>query len=127
MTLPTYKQVCDAMERFVLDKSKPQEFRGRVFGWMSEYSERNHARMFEVVTKLKQIELEFHHPDFDVPASIKEIIFNIGCDIDKEEGGFTAQQACFYTALTLALNFIDSNDKGLKAIEYCWLLLEHGG
>ena len=115
MTLPSYKQVCDAMERFVLDKSKPQEFRGRVFGWMSEYSERNHARMFEVVTILKQIELEYHHPDFDVPESIKEIIFNIGCDIDKE-GGLTAQQACFYTAL----NFIDSNDKRLKAIEYCW-------
>ena len=71
MTPPTYKQVCDAMERFVLDKSKPGEFRGRVFGWMSEYSERNHARMFEVVTKLKQIELEYHHPDFDIPESKK--------------------------------------------------------
>ena len=47
------------------------EFRGRVFGWMSEYSERNHARMFEVVTKLKQIEMEYHHPDFDVPGQKK--------------------------------------------------------
>ena len=43
MTLHTYKQVCDAMKRFVLDKSKPDKFRCRVFGWMSEYSECNQS------------------------------------------------------------------------------------
>ena len=42
-------------------------------------------------------------------------IYKIGCDIDKE-GGFTAQEACFY----IAANFIDAKDKRIKNIERNW-------
>ena len=91
-SLPTYRQVCDAMEKYVGDHSNPQGKRQCVFQLISEYGERNHYRMVDVVGKLKRIA---NDSDFHVPKNDKADIFKIGCDIDNE-GGFVAQQACFY-------------------------------
>jgi len=112
---PTYEKVMERMDNFVRDFSRPSEFRGAVFNWMSEYSLRNHARMVVIASKLCAIKEDYYHEDFDVPEETKKEIFNMGCEIDRE-GGKTAQQACFY----IAINFIEPTNKRIKAIECCW-------
>jgi len=57
--IPTYEQVCDAMEDYVNDQSHPGELRRQVFVWMSEYSERNHHRMTTIISKLLPQEDEY--------------------------------------------------------------------
>jgi len=108
-SIPTYEQVCDAMEDYVNDQSHPGELRRQVFVWMSEYSERNHHRMTTIISKLLPQEDEYE------TAANAAAIYKIGFDIDKE-GGFTAQEACFY----IAANFIDAKDKRIKNIERNW-------
>lgn len=115
MELPTYEKVIENMENFIKDLSKDRMTAGAVFGWLSEYSRRNHARMVVIASKLCAIKEDYYHEDFDVPEEIKKEIFDFGCDIDRE-GGFQAQQACFY----VAVNFIAPTNKRLKAIEICW-------
>jgi hypothetical protein len=110
--LPTYQQVITRIEIYL---KYPSQMSGNVFGWMSEYSERNHARMIVIVSKLLKIKEDFYHEDFDVPEEDKKEIFKIGCDIDKD-GGFQAQQACFY----IVRNFIEPDNNRTKAIEVCW-------
>ena len=107
--IPTYEQVCDAMEDYVNDQSHPGELRRQVFGWMSEYSERNHHRMTTIIRNLLPQEDEYE------TAANAAAIYKIGFDIDKE-GGFTAQRACFY----IAMNFIDAKDKRMMNIERNW-------
>ena len=51
----TYKKVCDDMEAFIANKSKPAELRGAVFGWMAEYPEEYHHLMSYIVHLLKAI------------------------------------------------------------------------
>lgn len=108
-SIPTYEAVCGAMEKYVSDRSQPGEMRNQVFGWMSEYSERNHRRMTTIISKLLPQENEYE------TAANAAAIYKIGFDIDKE-GGFTAQRACFY----IAMNFIDAKDKRIKNIERNW-------
>ena len=112
-SLPTYEKVIEDMENFIKDLSK--EIAVDVFGWLSEYSRRNHDRMVVIASKLCAIEEDYYHEDFNVPEETKKEIFNIGCDIDRE-GGFQTQQACFY----IAVNFIAPTNKRIKAIETCW-------
>ena len=113
--MKTYNEICTEMENYTTSQEYPQETRRSVFMWMAEYSERNHNRMVDITNMLKKIEEDYYDEDFDINQDDKEKIFNIGCEIDKE-GGFRAQQACFY----IATNFIDCNDNRLKAIELCW-------
>lgn len=114
-SLPTYEKVIEDMENFIKDLSKDRMIAVDVFGWLSEYSRRNHARMVVIASKLCAIEEDYYHEDFDVPEKTKKEIFNIGCDIDRE-GGLETQQACFY----IAVNFISPTNNRIKAIEICW-------
>ena len=50
---PSYKKVCDDMEAFIVNKSKPAELRGAVFGWMAVYREDCHLLMSFIVHKKK--------------------------------------------------------------------------
>lgn len=113
--LPTYSEIVDIMERFIMDKSNSQDIRCSVFKWMSEYSQLNHSRMVVIVNKLISIKEDYYDEEFDIPDNVKNKIYKIGCDIDKQ-GGLDAQQACFY----IARNFIKPNNNRLKAIELCW-------
>ena len=112
---PSYKKVCDDMEAFIANKSKPAELRGAVFGWMAEYPEEYHHLMSYIVHLLKAIKEDFHDHDFAIPEGTRTKIYKIGCLI-KKRGGFTAKQACFY----VALNFLDPFDSRMKAIKICW-------
>ena len=113
--MKTYNEIYSEMENYITSQKYHQETTRLVFMWMTEYSERNHNRMVDIAKMLKKIEKDYYDEDFDINQDDKEKIFNIGCEIHKE-GGLGAQQACFY----IATNFIDCNDKRLKAIELCW-------
>ena len=56
---PSYKKVCDDMEAFIANKSKPAELRGAVFGWMAEYTEDYHLLMSFTASLLKGVEEYF--------------------------------------------------------------------
>jgi hypothetical protein len=102
------------MEKFIMGDF-PSGIRGNVFAWASEYSQVNHARMISIVSLLQKIPYDYYDEDFDVSTEDKAKIFKIGLDIHNQ-GGFTAQQACYY----VATNFIARGDRKLKAIECCW-------
>jgi hypothetical protein len=112
--IPTYEKVIKDMEEFVANNEG--SFLGSsIFIWLSEYSERNHARMTDVVSLLCSIEEDYYDEDFAVPKEDRQKIFDIGCDIDRE-GGFAAQQACYY----IARNFLAKDFSQVKALELCW-------
>lgn len=115
-TLPTYEELINKIHEYLNSSNAIIGGMGmNVFVWMSEYSETNHSRMMIIVSKLLSIQADYYDEDFEVPADDKKAIFNIGLDIHNE-GGFTAQQACFY----IVRNFVEPTNKRTKAIEICW-------
>lgn len=99
------------MEEYIAnDILYPPEFRQRVFAWAAEYSQLNHARMISIVSLCLKKEISKKDQD---------TIFKIGCDIHKQ-GGFTAQQACYY----IAKNFISRHDPAvileIQSIQCLW-------
>jgi len=115
MSLPTYTQICDAMETYMNDTTHPELMRMNVLDWSTEYSERNHTRMVTIVSRLINIEPDYCDEDFEVPEKDEQCIFKIGCDIHNE-GGLTAQQGGYY----IAINFVAPKNMRTRAISSCW-------
>ena len=104
------------IEDYMNDKDKPQDLRFAVMTWSAEFPERNYERMLRIKNLLSSIKEDYIHPDFDVPEDMSKEIKQIGLSIHNE-GGFTAQQGCYY----IMINFMnDKNDKRLKALDCVW-------
>jgi uncharacterized protein (UPF0297 family) len=112
--IKTWSECGETMKKYLEDKKGDAEQRGLVFQIYNELTAQHYNEMKKICDLLFSINKDYYSEDFDVPADMKEKIFDIGVELHNK-GGKYIQQLCFY----LAVNFM-SDDKRLKAIECCW-------
>ncbi len=99
----SYKTIIDDMNAYIASEKYPGKYRSTVYEWKDAYSEINHERMARVVELLNKHVVDDNFYLNDITFEDQAEIYNIGCDIG-EEGGITAQIACYYISANFMKN-----------------------